>query len=97
MPNRELIEVHCYHASWCHSCPPVWKAFKELQKETENVFMKFIDVDVESDEGIDLSEKYQVRNIPTILIVKNENILERIVGTKSKEQIKEGHLYTKQH
>lgn len=51
--------------------------------------MKFIDVDVESDEGVDLSAKYQVRNVPTILVVKNNRVIERIVGTRSKEQIKE--------
>lgn len=89
MQNVDVTEVHCYHASWCHNCPQVWKAFKELQKEMEDDSMKFIDVDVESDEGIDLSAKYQVRNVPTILVVKNDRVIERIVGTKSKEQIKE--------
>lgn len=89
MQNVDVTEVHCYHASWCHSCPPVWKAFKELQNTMESDSMKFIDVDVESDEGVDFSAKYQVRNVPTILVVKADRVIERIVGTRSKEQIKE--------
>lgn len=89
MSNVELTIIYCLHASWCHSCPQVWKAFKELQNDMEGDSMKFIDVDVESDEGVDLSAKYQVRNVPTILVVKNDRVIERLVGTKSKEQIKE--------
>lgn len=89
MQNVGLTMVYCFHAEWCHSCPQVWKAFKELQNDMEGDSMKFIDVDVESDEGVDLSAKYQVRNVPTILVVKADRVIERIVGTRSKEQIKE--------
>ena len=88
MPNRELIEVHCYHASWCHNCPQVWKAFKELQNDMEGDSMKFIDVDVETDEGVDLSAKYQVRNVPTILVIKKDRVVERITGTRTKNELK---------
>lgn len=89
MNNVDVTEVHCYHAMWCHSCPKVRMAFMELKREFESTSMSFIDVDVESDDGVDLSIKYQVRNVPTILVVKSGRVIERIVGTKSKEQIKE--------
>lgn len=89
MQNVDLTIVYCFHAEWCHSCPPVWKAFKELQNEIKSDSMKFVDADVESDEGAELTEKYQVRNVPTILVVKADRVIERIVGTSSKEQIKE--------
>lgn len=89
MQNGKLTETYCFHASWCHNCPQVWKAFQELQKEMESDNFKFTDLDVEDDLGVELSEKYQVRNVPTILVVKNDRVIERIVGTRSKEQIKE--------
>lgn len=88
MSNVELTIIYCFHASWCHSCPQVWKAFKELQEEMESENFKFADLDVEDDLGVELSAKYQVRNVPTILVVKNNRVIERIVGTSSKEQIK---------
>lgn len=89
MSNGELTNIYCFHASWCHSCPQVWKAFKELQEEMESENFKFADLDVEDDLGVELSAKYKVRNVPTILVVKNNRVIERIVGTRSKEQIKE--------
>ena len=81
--------AYCFHASWCHSCPQVWKAFKEIANEMQNDNYKFVGIDVEDDLGVELSAKYQVRNVPTILVVKNDRVIERIVGTRSKEQIKE--------
>lgn len=83
------LTVYCFHASWCHSCPQVWKAFKELANEMGSEGFKFVDLDVEDDLGVELSAKYQVRNVPTILVVKSDRVVERIVGTRSKEQIKE--------
>ena len=87
MSNR--LTAYCFHASWCHSCPQVWKAFKEIANEMQDGNYKFIDLDVEDDLGVELSAKYQVRNVPTILVVKADRVVERIVGTRSKEQIKE--------
>ena len=89
MQNVELTIIYCFHAEWCHNCPQVEKAFSELKEEMENDTIKFINTDVESDDGVFLSSKYQVRNVPTILVVKNDREIERIVGTRSKEQIKE--------
>lgn len=87
MPNGLI--AYCFHASWCHSCPQVWKAFKELTNEMGSEDFKFVDLDVEDDLGVELSEKHQVRNVPTILVVKADRVVERIVGTRSKEQIKQ--------
>ena len=89
MQNVGLTMVYCFHASWCHSCPQVWKAFMELKEEMESENFKFVDLDVEEGLGIELSSKYQVRNVPTILVIKNDRVIERLVGTRSKEQIKE--------
>lgn len=82
------LTVYCFHASWCHSCPQVWKAFKEIANEMQDEDYQFVDLDVEDDLGVELSAKYQVRNVPTILVVKADRVVERIVGTKSKGEIK---------
>ena len=83
------LTVYCFHASWCHSCPQVWKAFKEIANEMQDKNYQFVDLDVEEDLGVELSAKYQVRNVPTILVVKADRVVERIVGTRSKEELKQ--------
>lgn len=83
------LTIYCFHAPWCNSCPKVQKIFSELKVEMENDKLKFISIEVEDDEGVELTSKFQVRNVPTILVVKNDRVIERIVGTINKEQLKE--------
>lgn len=82
------MRVYCFHAEWCHSCPIVFGIFNELKSEMEDDSMEFIDVDVESDDGVDLTSMYQVRNVPTVLIIKNNRVVERITGTISKDKLR---------
>ena len=84
-----MTEVHFYHAMWCHSCPQVAKVFREIRGEINSSNIHFVDIDVETEEGIDLSSFYQVRNVPTILIIKNKRVVERIVGTRTKQELKD--------
>lgn len=51
--------------------------------------MKFTDVDCETDWGVDMSSKYQVRNVPTILVVEKGRVIKRIAGTRTANELKE--------
>lgn len=63
--------------------------FKAVADEMQSDNLVFREIDVEEDEGVDLSTKYQVRNVPTILIIKKDRVVERITGTRTKNEIKE--------
>ena len=63
--------------------------FKEIAGEMQSGNLEFREIDVEEDEGVDLSSKYQVRNVPTILIIKKDRVVERITGTRTKNELKE--------
>lgn len=81
-------EVLKFGASWCHGCIQMSPIFREISKEMQSDNFVFKDIDVEEDEGVDLSTKYQVRNVPTILIIKNNRVVERITGTRTKNELK---------
>lgn len=74
---------------WCASCHKLAPTFREVAKELQTENFTFTEVDVESDLGVDMSCKYQVRNVPTILIVKEDRVVERIAGTRTKKELKE--------
>ena len=82
-------EVLKFSAEWCKSCVRMTPIFNEVAKEMQNENLKFTEVDVESDWGVDMSCKYQIRNVPTILIVKNNRVIDRVAGTMTKSQLKE--------
>lgn len=82
-------EVLKFGANWCKSCIQMSPTFKEVAKEMQSDNLLFREIDVEEDEGVDLSTKYQVRNVPTILIIKKDMVVERITGTRTKNELKE--------
>lgn len=82
-------EVLKFGALWCHGCVQMSPVFREIAEEMKSDNLEFREIDVEEDEGVDLSSKYQVRNVPTILIIKKDRVVERITGTKTKNELKE--------
>jgi thioredoxin 1 len=51
----------------------------------ENPDIKFFTVNV--DESIDLSNSYEVRNLPTLLIFKDGEVIARNVGAATKSEV----------
>lgn len=70
-----------FWAEWCGPCRMVGPVVEELSKDFDGkaVIGK---VDVDSNPGI--SMKYGIRNIPTLLIFKNGEIVDKQVGAVPK-------------
>ena len=68
-----------FWATWCGPCRMQGPAVEKLAEEGYNVCK--INVD---DEG-ELAERYHVMNIPTLIIFKNGEEKERMVGVQSKD------------
>ena len=70
-----------FWAEWCGPCRMVGPVVEELSKEYDGkaVIGK---VDVDSNPGI--SAKYGIRNIPTLLIFKGGEIVDKQVGVAQK-------------
>lgn len=78
------IEVIDFFASWCGPCRIMKPAVEEIEKQYENklTFHKF-DIDENQEEA----QKYNVLSIPTILIIKDGNVVNQFVGAQSKETL----------
>ena len=82
------MEVVFFHAPWCGGCKVLAPVFEQVKEQLKNEgCFTFKDIDVETKEGVDLSVKYTVRNVPTILILRKGKLLKRISGTYNKNQI----------
>lgn len=74
-----------FYADWCGPCVAMNPVIEELEKEVgTDVEIKKIDVDQNQEEA----SKYGVMSIPTYLILKDGEEVERFVGVTSKEVIK---------
>lgn len=79
--NNQVVLVD-FWAEWCGPCRVLGPTIDELEKE-------FVDSAVVAKlnitENPEASTKYSVRSIPTIIIYKNGEEVERLVGVRGKQ------------
>ena len=73
-----------FWAEWCGPCQMMTPIVNELSEEFAGK-AKIAKVDVDSNS--ELTVEFGVRNIPTILIFKNGEVVEKIVGTTTKKEL----------
>lgn len=71
-----------FWAEWCGPCKMLGPVLEEIALETEYKICK-VDVDRNSE----LSSQYKIRSIPTILIFKNGEKIDQLVGFKPKDEL----------
>jgi thioredoxin 1 len=75
-----MKEILYFSADWCGPCKQLAPTMESLK---EQISYRKIDVD----QNQELSAKYGVRNIPTLILVENGEAKNRIVGNQPKETI----------
>jgi thioredoxin 1 len=73
-----------FWAEWCGPCRMIGPIVEEMAGEYEG---KAIIGKVNVDENPEISMKFGIRNIPTILFVKNGEIADKSVGAVPKGQL----------
>lgn len=75
------VSVVDFWAEWCGPCRLVGPVIEDLAKEYEG---KALIGKVNVDHNPEVSMKYGVRSIPTILFIKNGEVVDKHVGTATK-------------
>jgi len=70
-----------FWAQWCGPCRAVGPIMDELASEYEGK-VKIAKLNV--DEEGELAEKFRIMSIPTIMVYKNGEMVEKVIGAKSK-------------
>lgn len=78
------IELLDFYADWCGPCKVMTPVIEELEKDfSGKIEVKKIDVDQE----VELASRYGVMSIPTYLVLKDGQEVERFIGAQPKEAI----------
>ena len=73
-----------FWAPWCGPCRTIAPIIDELHSEMED---KAVVGKVNVDENTEVPVEYGIRNIPTLLIFKNGEVVDKVVGVVPKQQI----------
>ena len=71
-----------FTADWCNPCKKVKPIVEELNR---NSSIKFQVIDADSE--IELIKSFQVRSVPTFIVVQDGKEIKRATGAQTKEQL----------
>jgi thioredoxin 1 len=77
-----MLKVIKASASWCSPCVLLKKVFDKIKPNFADVDFEDLDID----DSPDLAQQMNIRAVPTILFIKDEQVVETLVGLQ-KEQI----------
>ena len=72
-----------FWATWCGPCRMVGPLVEEIAAEHPEIKVGKINVD----EQPELAAQFQIMSIPTLMVVNNGRITQRVVGARPKSQI----------
>lgn len=76
-----------FWAPWCGPCQMMGPIVEELADETEQSKAKVVKMNV--DENQTTPGKYEVMSIPTFLLFKDGEVVDKLVGGVTKEKLQE--------
>ena len=80
----DTIVIDCW-APWCGPCRMVGPILEDLAKELKG---KVVFGKLNVDENPMTSTKHQIMSIPTLLVFKNGNLVDRLIGAYPKEELR---------
>lgn len=84
--DGDKLSVVDFWAEWCGPCRMVTPIIEELSNDYDG---KALIGKVNVDQNPEISTKYGIRSIPTILFIKNGEVVDKHVGTASKASLEE--------
>lgn len=79
------VVVVDFFANWCGPCKMLSPIIEEVSNEMNDVVFTKVNID----ESSDIASKFGIMSIPTIIIFKNGQMINKNVGFLSKSELKE--------
>ena len=72
-----------FYADWCGPCRMVSPIVEEIAEENPQYLIGKINIDKEPE----LAQKFRVLSIPTLVVIKNGNVVRQSTGARPKAEI----------
>ncbi|ATD30073.1 thioredoxin [Macrococcoides bohemicum] len=81
---KEGVTLVDFWAPWCGPCKMIAPVLEDLAKDVEG---KANIVKVDVDENQETAAKFEVMSIPTLIVFKDGQAVDKVVGFQPKEQL----------
>ena len=79
-----MSHVLYFTADWCNPCKKVKPVVEEMNRESITKF-KLVDVDSE----MELAKRFEIRSVPTFILIKDGEEIKRITGAQTRDQLED--------
>ena len=73
-----------FTAEWCNPCQRTRPIVEDLDRDG---FIKFQFID--ADENVDICKKFEIKSIPTFILIEDGKEIRRMNGAKTREQFED--------
>ena len=84
--NESKPTIVDFFATWCGPCKMLSPILEKVEEDSKGEF-NIVKIDV--DESYDVAKKYGIMSVPTMIIFKDGDEQEKIVGLLQKNQIED--------
>lgn len=78
-----MIKILDFYAEWCGPCKAMSPILDQIEDELDDVIIEKYDVE----ENEEIVEDYGIRSVPTLVFIKDDEIVSKHVGSLSKEKL----------
>ena len=78
-----MKSIFYFTADWCNPCKKTKPIVEELNREQTEANFQIIDVDIE----IELAKSFQVKSVPTFILMKDGIEINRITGAQTRDSL----------
>ena len=72
-----------FWAPWCGPCRMVSPIVDEIAGERQDILVGKVNVD----EEMELAAQFRVMSIPTLVVLKNGQVVNQVIGARSKQEL----------
>ena len=83
LSNLDKTVLLDFYADWCGPCQMLAPFVAEIAREREDLFVGKVNVDDE----IELARAFDIVSIPLLVVMKNGQVVNKILGYHTKEEI----------
>ena len=85
-PSMTKLVILDFWAEWCGPCKALTPMLEKVAAEYADKGVVLAKINVDEDQFI--AAQFQIRSIPTLLVIKNGVVAEQMIGAKSKRDLK---------